>query len=264
MSKVRTGVSVVVPMFNENRVLPALIEELTRQFPSPKCEFFLVDDGSTDDTHGLATQLTKSDDRITTFSLPKNSGKGAALRAGVARTTGDTVLFMDADLSTSLDDVDNFLRRLKSSEIVIGSRSVAGAVVSRSSRFRSLMGRSFNTLMRLSTGLNIRDSQCGFKAFHGDVARLVFNLSENNHFTFDPEILRIGTALGYSIEEVPVTWAAGEHSSVRPVRDSIRCAFELIPLRFRTRQKRIQDLAARSKLPVPTPLTQKNEHESLG
>jgi dolichyl-phosphate beta-glucosyltransferase len=251
-------------MFNENRVLPALIEALTREFPSPKTEFVLVDDGSTDDTAGHANHLARDDERITVIVLPKNSGKGAALRAGIARTTGETVLFMDADLSTSLDDVDNFLRRLKSSEIVIGSRAVTGAVVSRSSRFRSLMGRSFNRLMRLSTGLNIRDSQCGFKAFHGDVARLIFNLSENNHFTFDPEILRIGTALGYSIEEVPVTWEAGEHSSIRPVRDSIRSAFDLIPLRIRTRPKRIQDLALRSKLPIPTPTTKKNKHESLG
>jgi len=264
MSKVGAQISVVIPMYNEIRALPALIEQLTRQFPTAETEIFLVDDGSTDDTPGLAVHLTKGDDRFEVIHLPRNLGKGAALRAGIARTTADTVLFMDADLSTSLDDLDAFLEQLKSFDIVIGSRAVAGSVVERSNTLRSLMGGSFNVLMRLSTGLNVRDSQCGFKAFRGDVARLIFTLSENDRFTFDPEILRIGVALGYSITEVPVIWIAGDHSAIRPVRDSLRSALDLIPLRFRTRQRRIQDLASRTIVPTPVALAQKNEHENLG
>jgi glycosyltransferase involved in cell wall biosynthesis len=263
MSKVGAQLSVVIPMFNEIRALPALVEQLTKQFPTAETEIFLVDDGSTDDTPGLATHLTKGDDRFEVVRLPQNLGKGAALRAGIARTTADAVLFMDADLSTSLHDLDAFLEQLKSFDIVIGSRAVAGASVSRSNRLRSLMGGSFNVLMRLGTGLNIRDSQCGFKAFRGDVARLIFALSENNRFTIDPEILRIGFALGYSIEEVPVVWVASDYSAVRPVRDSVRAAFDLVSICIRTRRSRIQGLASRSNIPKPLALAEKNEHENL-
>jgi len=242
-------------MFNESRALPNTLARIKFQFPTADTEIFLVDDGSTDDSAGLAKHLTQGDDRIEIIHLPKNLGKGAALRAGVARTTADAVLFMDADLSTSLDHVDDFFERLSDFDIVIGSRSVPGSIVKRSSPMRQLMGRTFNQLMRLSTGLDIHDSQCGFKAFRGDVARLLFSLSENNRFAFDPEILRLGVALGYSIDEVPVSWEASDHSAVRPIRDSIRTAFDLVPIRYRTRSTRVQGLASRTGLLVPAPIS---------
>ena len=253
-------ISIVIPMFNETRAIPNTLKELVRRFPDADTEFFFVDDGSGDDSAGLAQHLTHSDNRFEVIRLPKNMGKGAALRAGVARTTSDVVLFMDADLSTSLDEIDDFLERLGHYDIVIGSRSVPGSVVKRSNALRTLMGRTFNQLMRWSTGLDIHDSQCGFKAFRGDVARLLFSLSENNRFAFDPEILRLGVALGYSIDEVPVSWVASDHSAVRPVRDSLRTAIDLIPIRIRTRSARVLGLASRSGHLVPTPITSSKNH----
>lgn len=241
-------------MFNEARAIPALLDQLEQTFILPHTEIFLVDDGSTDDSAGLAEHLTRDSDHIEIVRLPGNLGKGAALRAGVARTSAEVVMFMDADLSTSLVDVDAFLARTNDHDIVIGSRSVPGSIVQRSNPLRTVMGRSFNRLMRVSTGLPIHDSQCGFKAFRGDVARLIFALSESNRFAIDPEILRIATALGYSIDEVPVTWVASDHSAVRPVRDSLRTALDLIPIRGRTRHRRIKDLALRCGLPIPLPL----------
>jgi glycosyltransferase involved in cell wall biosynthesis len=247
-------------MFNESRALPTTLAQVTRHFPEADTEIILVDDGSTDDSAGFAEHLAQGDDRIVIIRLPKNLGKGAALRAGVARTTSDAVLFMDADLSTSLKHVDDFLDRLSKFDIVIGSRSVPGSIVTQSSPVRKLMGRTFNQLMRMATDLDIHDSQCGFKAFRGDVARLLFSLSENNRFAFDPEILRLGVALGYSINEVPVTWVASDHSAVRPIRDSIRAAIDLVQIRYHTRPTRVRGLASRSGLPIPTPITSSADH----
>lgn len=252
--------SVVVPMFNEARALPATLDELKRRFQSADTEIFLVDDGSTDDTAGLAEHLVKDHSQFEVLRLPRNMGKGAALRAGIARTSAARVLFMDADLSTSLDEIDMILSRLDDYDIVIGSRSIPGSVVKRSSPLRTTMGRTFNRLMRWSTGLPVHDSQCGFKAFRGDVARLLFSLSTCDRFAFDPEVLRLGVALGYSVEEVPVTWVASDHSAVRPFRDSIRTAIDLAPIRVRTRSKRISDLASRSGLPVPAPAANSTDH----
>ena len=252
--------SVVLPMFNEARALPVTLDALARTFHDTDVEFFLIDDGSVDDSAGLAEHLTHSDDRFEVVRLPKNIGKGAALRAGIARTTADAVLFMDADLSTSLDHINEFLDRLQQADIVIGSRSVPGSVVKRSNVLRTLMGRTFNRLMRLATGLDIHDSQCGFKAYRGDVARLLFSLSQNNRFAFDPEVLRIGAELGYTIDEVPVVWIASDHSAVRPFRDSLRTAIDLIPIRLRTRTSRVRGLASRSGLPVPAPIARSTDH----
>jgi len=241
-------------MFNESRTLPAMIHELIVRFAPDDTEIFLVDDGSVDDSAGLAEHVLHGLRNFEVIRLPTNVGKGAALRVGVARTSADVVLFMDADLSTSLESLESFLVNLETHDIVIGSRSIPGAVVQRSSALRKVMGRTFNRLMRITLSLPIHDSQCGFKAFRGDVARLLFALSENNGYAFDPEVLRIGVALGYSIAEVPVIWVASDHSAVRPIRDSLRTALDLLPIRFHTRQQRIRALASRCDLPVPVPV----------
>lgn len=245
--------SIVMPLFNESRALPTTIAALTARFPLASAEIFLVDDGSVDDSGGLADHLTRDRPDIEVIRLPMNRGKGAAIRAGVARTSAPTILFMDADLSTPLDEVDRFVELLRETDVVIGSRSVPGAVVERSNVLRTAMGRTFNRLMRVTTGLPIHDSQCGFKAFRGDIGRLLFSLSRNDRFAFDPEILRLAVALGYSIKEVPVNWVASDHSAVRPVRDSIRTAIDLLPIRWRTRSRRVRARASRAGLPVPLP-----------
>jgi glycosyltransferase involved in cell wall biosynthesis len=252
--------SIVIPIFNEARVIRSTIEELSSRFPTEATEFILVDDGSHDDSAGLAEHLTISDPRFSLVRLPHNIGKGAAIRAGVARATGSEVIFMDADLSSSLVDVEVLLGYLSTYDIVIGSRSVPGSVVKRSNALRTLMGRIFNQIMRVATGLDVHDSQCGFKAFRGDVARLLFAISEENRYAFDPEILSLGVALGYSIKEVPVTWVAGENSAVRPIRDSLRTGLDLIPIRVRTRSSRISVRASRSGLTVPEPLNRPTDH----
>jgi len=257
---VGADLAIVIPVYNEARALPATVAKLNNRFPDASTEIFFVDDGSTDDSAGLIEHLSSGRDHIEVIRLPKNIGKGAAVRVGVARSTADAVLFMDADLSTSLEHIDDFLQRLSRFDIVIGSRSVPGSIVKRSNLLRTLMGRTFNQLMRWSTGLDIHDSQCGFKAFRGDVARLLFSLSENNRFAFDPEILRLGVALGYSINEVPVSWVASDHSAIRPVRDSLRTAIDLVPIRIRTRSARVLGLASRSGLLVPTPISSSKNH----
>jgi hypothetical protein len=171
----------------------------------------------------------------------------------VAASTGAAVLFMDADLSTSLADVDTVLALLATHDVVIGSRSVSGASVRRSSIVRVVMGRSFNVLMRRVTGLDVRDSQCGFKAFRGDVARTVFALAECDRFAFDPEVLRIARLLGFSMVEHPVQWVAAPRSAVRPLRDSVRTGIDLLAVRWSTRAERVEARARRMGLGSAAP-----------
>lgn len=241
-------------MFNEALALPTLVGRLIDTFDRSSTEIFLVDDASSDDSAGLAERLTRNHENFHVLRLPQHRGKGAALRAGFARTTADAVIFMDADLSTSLEHIEPFLSLLASHDIVIGSRSVPGSSVERSNALRTAMGRTFNRLMRKVTDLDVHDSQCGFKAYRGDVGRLVFALSRTDRFAIDPETLRLATALGYSVEERPVHWVAGERSAVRPIRDSLRAAVDLCIVRLRTPRRLIHEWAGRSGLPVPAPV----------
>jgi dolichyl-phosphate beta-glucosyltransferase len=178
--------SVVVPCFNEAHTLRRLVGEVRKRFDMGSTEFVLVDDGSTDGSSELAGRLLGGLEHARLIELPVNRGKGAALRAGVAVTTGPSVLFMDADLSTSLENVDDFLAQLDEVDVVVGSRVMPGSETVGSPWLRVCMGRTFSVLARLLTGTGVSDSQCGFKAFRGEPARLAFALSKTNRFAFDP------------------------------------------------------------------------------
>jgi len=239
---------IVLPAYDEERSLPALLEryvalgaELGRR--GAEMRVIVVDDGSRDGTADIARRGAPGASPPVVIVLPTNRGKGAAVRAGVAASTGESVLVMDADLATDLSGLDDFVKLLVDYDVVVGSRAVAGATVRNTTWSRTLMGRTFNRMVRVLTRLEVHDSQCGFKAFRGDAARLVFSLSRVDGFAFDPEVLMIARALGLRIVEVPVEWTAVDGSSVRPLRDSFVTGAALLGLVLRIRPARVRDAA---------------------
>jgi glycosyltransferase involved in cell wall biosynthesis len=235
--------SIVIPAYDEAERLPGTIRALRERFAGSPTEVVVVDDGSRDGTAEVARVASTEALPVTVLRLPENRGKGAAVRAGVAVTTGAVVLYMDADLATDLSAVDEVLHRLDEADIVIGSRAVPGARVHDTTALRTVMGRTFNGLVRLVARLQVRDSQCGFKAYRGDVARLLFALSEVDGFAFDPEVLLVARVLGFRIVEVPVDWTAVDGSSVRPLRDSVATGAALFGVVVRRRPGAIRDAA---------------------
>ena len=226
-STVRSGrivMSIVVPAFNEAERIPRLLSELDRHVDPETSEVIVVDDGSGDDTTAVAQRSLARFPHGRVETLPTNVGKGGALRHGVARARGELVLFMDADMATDLACIDALLEGLRDADIAIGSRAVAGSHVAEADLHRRLMGGAFNKLTRTLTSIDVADSQCGFKAFRGDVARLLFHMSTENGFALDVEILELAARLGLRTVEVPVRWNAVAGSKVRPVRDSARMA----------------------------------------
>src|SRR4029078_9287005 len=95
----------------------------------------------------------------------------------VAASTGDQVLYMDADLATDIAGLDEFLKLLEDYDVVVDSRAVPGATVHNTTRLRTVMGRTFNRMVRMLTQLEVHDSQCGYKAVRGDARRLGYSLS---------------------------------------------------------------------------------------
>lgn len=235
--------SIVIPAFNEAHRLPATLQILSDRFPGVMPQIIVVDDGSSDDTAAVARKAKIDGLPVELVILDRNRGKGAAVRAGIAVTDGDQILVMDADLATSLDVVDVMLGHLESADIVIGSRAIPGSSVTGSSITRSIMGRSFNRMVRLILQLQVHDSQCGFKMFRGDLARRLFSMSRVDGFAFDPEVLRIAAIMGCSVVEIPVDWTAVEGSSIRPVRDSLKSAGALVVTFFRLRPNSVRTRA---------------------
>jgi dolichyl-phosphate beta-glucosyltransferase len=236
-------VAVVVPAFNEAARLPALLEVMAG--PAERVladaglelvEIVIVDDGSTDGTGDLLDRERLPLGRV--VRLPRNRGKGAAVRAGVLGLQADYVLVTDTDLSTPLEDVVRLTAALAAgADLAIGSRSIAGSVVSvRQPRHRELMGKAFNRLLRLLTDIPFRDTQCGFKLFAAAPARRLFELQRVDGFAFDAELCVNARRLGFRVEEVPVRWADHSDTRVRIVGSSSRMALELLLIAWRARR----------------------------
>jgi dolichyl-phosphate beta-glucosyltransferase len=218
--------TVIVPAFNEAHRL----QEGMKRFEAAvadgavdleRTEVVVVDDGSTDETAATARSLLAALPHHDVLSHPKNRGKGAAVRTGVARARGTMVAYMDADMAIDPRAIPLLMTGLSRHDLAIGSRALADSMVESTYALRSVMGGLFNELVTTGTGLGLRDTQCGFKGFHTTVARLLFHLVQIDRFAFDVELLSQARRLGLTITEVPVQWKHVAGSSVHPIHDSI-------------------------------------------
>jgi dolichyl-phosphate beta-glucosyltransferase len=230
----RPFLSIVVPAYNEERrlpeTLPRIVDFLRAQtYP---CEVIVVDDGSTDGTADVVEGIAAEAPSV---RLIKNEhrGKGYAVKTGVLAAGGDYIFLCDADLSMPIEEVANFLPpALEEYDVAIGSREVEGARRYDEPGLRHLMGRVFNTLVRLLAVRGFQDTQAGFKCFARQAAQEMFPYQTMDGFGFDVEILFIAQKRGYRIVEVPINWYYMSNSRVSPVSDSVRMFREILQVRM--------------------------------
>jgi glycosyltransferase involved in cell wall biosynthesis len=217
---VNRSLSIIVPAYNEEARLPdslRRIEEYVEQTGWDFHEILVVDDGSTDGTFGAATGFAAGNPNIRVLRNPGNRGKGYSVRHGMLEAKGDWCLFTDADLSAPIDELDTLWKALcrEEADIAIGSRALDRSLIGvHQPGIRESAGKFFNLVMRLTVGLQIADTQCGFKLFRQDVAREVFSRQTLDGFGFDVEVLFVAKKLGYRTAEVPVRWNHAEGSKV--------------------------------------------------
>ncbi|MEU9452980.1 dolichyl-phosphate beta-glucosyltransferase [Streptomyces sp. NPDC048277] len=213
--------SVVIPAYNEEERLGPTLDAVTRYLADNESRFgswevIVSDDGSTDGTREVAALRHP---RVRLVAGERNRGKGNALRLGVAASGGGRVLVTDADLAAPIEELERLDKALsEGNAAAIGSRAVPGAeITDHQHRLRELLGRAGNLLIRATAVPGIRDTQCGFKLFDGDLAREAFADSRLDGWGIDVEVLQHLHQGGHPIAEVPVRWSHRPGSKVGPL-----------------------------------------------
>ena len=229
--------SIVIPVYNEEkRIIPSL-KKLKNDFVKDKydIEILVGDDGSIDDTARILKDFSKNNSWYKLVEKEKNRGKGAILRDLVAETKGDIVLYTDADLPVNPLEFDQLTDPILKgeAELVQVSRWLdESPKVANLPMYRGIISQLFRFVISKMKPEGITDTQCGCKAFEGNLARKLFSNLFIDGFAFDVELLLSAQAIGSTILEVPLQVHYVEGSSVRPIHATLTMIRDLLRIRW--------------------------------
>jgi len=225
----KARLSVVIPCFNERRTLRQCVEKVIALGDSELAlEIIIVDDSSTDGSHEVACELLeKYPQQVVVLRHKKNQGKGAALRTGFAKATGDFVCVQDADLEYDPSDLKGLLGPLLSgkADVVLGSRFLA-AGEHRVLYFWHYLGNRLLTLIsNMFTDLNLTDMETGYKVFRRDILQKI--TIEEDRFGFEPEIVAKIAHMRIRIYEIGISYYGRTYAEGKKIgpRDALRAFY---------------------------------------
>jgi glycosyltransferase involved in cell wall biosynthesis len=229
----RPCLSVVMPAFNEEATI---VDAARRVLASPWCaELLIVDDGSTDRTLALASEIGAEDARVHVLKQPHNQGKGAALRRGFAAATAEIVIVQDADLEYDPRDYGAVVVPIVTgaADVVYGSRFISGGAHRVLYFWHYLGNRLLTTLSNAFTNLNLTDMESCYKAFRREVIQSID--LEEDRFGFEPEVTAKLAGRQLRIYEVGIGYAGRTYAEGKKIgwRDGVRalvCIVKYSPL----------------------------------
>ncbi|MFN0051183.1 MAG: glycosyltransferase [Planctomycetales bacterium] len=226
--------TVIVPAYNEELRLPSTLDGLADYLNRWGIDYrvLVVDDGSRDGTSRLTANRGV---RFGTISQV-NRGKGAAVRNGMLRATGQVVAFTDADLPYDLDALQAAYRAIGDgrAEIVFGARDLRESIVLAPRRLaRTIATHVFRTLMRMLVSRQVTDTQCGLKVFSRRAALEVFSRTTIDGFAFDAEVVYLTHRLNLPFERIPVTLINEYASTISLSRHALPMLLDVIGVRRR-------------------------------
>ncbi len=220
--------SVVVPFYNEQGTLRDVVERI-RATKIP-VEIILVDDGSSDGSLEIASQLAWSDD-VVLLTHPSNRGKGAALRTGFLASQGDIVIVQDADLEYDPQEFSRLLVPLldDTADVVFGSRYLQDHD-RRADGWHYRVNGFITWLSNLRTRLNLTDVETCYKVFRSSVVQQMAPQLQESGFGVEIEIASRLSKMKVRIVELPITYRARSYAEGKKInwRDGLRaiwCAF---------------------------------------
>jgi dolichyl-phosphate beta-glucosyltransferase len=231
--------SLLVPGRNEERHIGELLDDLAHQ-PfierlGEELEVIVIDDGSSDRMAEVARAKAPLFRRLRVLSLPTNLGKGLALQRGVSEAQGEVIGFIDGDFTFAHSSIERFYEEIRGgADLAVGNRRDPGTIFQLPPgtipyiHLRHFVGERFNDLVRAATPIPLLDTQCGFKFFRREAARVAFSRLHVGGFVFDLELLLTAYAAGFRVVPLPVVLkyvTAEPLSEVASLSGSVSLAF---------------------------------------
>lgn len=196
-----------MPAYNEgSRIYENIFEtiRIISEF-ADDFEIIAVNDGSTDNTKTEIQRAAQEDGRIRMVSSDTNHGKGSAILAGVAESSGTYIAFLDADLELNPSQLVRYFEKMFRSgcDVVIGSKLHKDSELKYPLK-RKIMSIGYYMMLRVLFNLKLRDTQTGLKLFKAGALKPAAHLVRTSGFAYDIEMLVAVSRRGGRIEEVPV------------------------------------------------------------
>ena len=198
-------VSLILPAYNEERSIEKVVVRVDSVLKETvlSYELIIVDDGSRDTTRRKALNFSQNNSNLKVVGYDVNMGKGNAIRQGFSQACGDAVVFLDSDLDIAPSQISWYVRALKHGDLVVASKRHPQSIVE-VPFLRRFLSYGFNVLVKLLTGLRVRDTQTGLKAVRRKALEPVFRVLTVCRFAFDVELLTVANLNNLKIIELPV------------------------------------------------------------
>ncbi len=222
--------SIVIPVYNEKDTIREIVSRV-RATPFDK-EIIIVDDFSRDGTREILAELEREED-IRVFYQPENQGKGAALRAGFSRVTGDVAIVQDADLEYDPNDYSALLEPIieGKADVVFGSRFLGGP--RRVLYFwHSVANRMLTLCSNMMTNLNLTDMETCYKVFRREVLDQITVTSRR--FGVEPELTQKVARLGVRVYEVPISYNGRSYTEGKKIgwKDAVSAFYHILKFKL--------------------------------
>lgn len=234
--------SIIIPAYNEENRITATLDALVNFLSThsnlnfKNTEIIIANDGSSDNTLKILQSYKNSTLNLKIISYTPNKGKGFAIRKLICQSSAPLIVCNDADMAIDWKEIENFMSCFESSpnlDILIGSKGMSESQSNISNwHLRRIMGRAFNLLVRLMTGLNFSDTQCGFKMFRRNSVQPIIDTLIIDRFAWDVEFLMKAQRANIHIKEKAVSWRLDNNSRVRVFRDSLEMLKSIIKIKL--------------------------------
>lgn len=231
--------SLIIPAYNEEKKIERDIRQAFAYFKQKKIkgEVIVSTDGVTDNTNNLVRILAKEFPDLKLIAKKRKIGKGAAIKEGVMRAKGTYIMFVDAGLCIPFKFIEPGIKKIEEGyDLALGNRGDKKSIIKiRQPFYRKIGSIAFGILIKYILGVpgHIKDTQCGFKIYKQDVARVLFKDLKTAGMMFDLEHILRAKKSKFKIAVFPVEWSNDPDTKFNPISGSPAVIKEIYNIKFR-------------------------------